>query len=224
MKILVIEDDKTFKMQLLAYFKQERWDVSCVDSVDDVYELANCDVWDVIILSSAIPGVFCFAQRCADSLPQTRVVIMSARYSLKEKLTCYELGVEMYLVKPFTPVDLLNAINLLCKKRNASKLHANLSATLSISSRIMSAEGALVRLSEKECLLLHALVLADQGRLEAWQLMERLNIMDLAKGVKYLGIIVSRLRTKLKEHHLPEDVIKAVRGYGYQLTVPIQLV
>ncbi|PLA74151.1 hypothetical protein CYQ88_07155, partial [Hydrogenovibrio sp. SC-1] len=198
-------------------------DVTFLDSVDEFFELSSNIAWDIIVIDLRCPGSFCFVSRCINTLPQVNVIVLSQRYSLQEKFKCYELGAEMYLVKPFSPVDILNAIALV-KERDALHSSKKSFVKLSTSSRIMYFNDSLIRLSIKECLLVYALALADQRKLESWQLMERLNILDFDNGHKYLGIIVSRLRTKLRKYNFPEHAITAVRGYGYQLTIPIQLV
>lgn len=223
MKVLLIEDDIRFSEGVRSHLKNKFCDITIVENVEDVYELGAHDVWDVIVVSLSCPGIFCFTQLCIAKMPGVKVIAISTRYSLHEKLKCYELGTEIYLVKPLSPVDLLNTIDLV-EKCNRVKLPGVVDAKLSTISRLMFSSESIVRLSEKECLLLHALALANQGKLESWQLMQHLNIMDFEKGSKYLGIIVSRLRKKLKKHGYPEHVIKVVRGYGYELTINIELV
>ncbi len=224
MKALVIEQDTAFKAQLGVYLAEKECEISFVESVDDVHELPSYDIWDVVFINTGVVGSFCFAQSCANTLPNTDIVFISQRYSLKENLTCYELGAAMYLAKPFSPVELLSALDILFKRRQMLKIRDNAAIKLCTSSRILYSDHWIVHLSEKECMLLHALALAEQLTLESWQLMERLQITDSEAAVKYLGIIVSRLRTKLKENGLQDQAIKAVRGQGYQLTLSIQMI
>lgn len=224
MKVLIVDSDVFFRETHCSYLKNKLLDVSCADCVDELVEWCECDAWDIIVVSTQSAGGFYFAKSCATNFPHASVIMVSARYSLQEKFKSYEVGVDMYLVKPLSPVDLHYAVTLLANKKKASAAPVDYNATLNLTDRVILFNRHFVRLTENECLLLHALSLADSGKLQSWQLMERLGIIDCDNGAKYLGIIVSRLRSKLKDKGFSADALKAIRGYGYQLSLKIALV
>jgi DNA-binding response OmpR family regulator len=226
MKVLIVESQKDLRNQLLAYFHDKVCDITVVESLEAVSELTLSPLWEVVVLSAKLPGCFCFAHKCRQSLPNTGVIITSAQYNLKEKIKCYELDVDMYLANALKPEELMMAIEALFLKRQSmlTDKKQDMLIRLNLSSRVISSAERSVRLTKNESLLLSSLALADQSLLETWQIMEKLDILDSETGQKYLGIIVSRLRKKLKAHGCSEKMIRVVRNVGYQLTVPIVFV
>ncbi|WP_408034257.1 helix-turn-helix domain-containing protein [Thiorhodovibrio winogradskyi] len=89
---------------------------------------------------------------------------------------------------------------------------------------LTTADGQEHPLSDSECRLLLAFVRAEQNRLENWQIAEILD-MDLDHFNKAaLELHLVRLRKKIHTSSAAPSAIRAIRGRGYQLSLPIQLV
>ena len=95
---------------------------------------------------------------------------------------------------------------------------------LDLQARVLVFAGGEAGLTEDEVNLLSALALAREQRLESWQLLERLGRELSEQGKKQLEVLCSRLRRKLKAQGLEQPVIRADRGRGYRLCLPLRLV
>ena len=76
-------------------------------------------------------------------------------------------------------------------------------------------------LRSAEATLLYALALAPENTLAHWQALEKLDKPIDELGKAQLEVLVSRLRKKLLDHGAPTMPIRALRGVGYQLCLPV---
>ena len=77
-------------------------------------------------------------------------------------------------------------------------------------------------LTDPETRILAALARAVGQRLENWQLLEIAGSDDFSKGA--LEVRIARLRKKLEKIGLPDPSIRAIRNFGYQLCISLQLI
>jgi DNA-binding response OmpR family regulator len=225
LKIVVVEDHDDLREMMVQALNELDCLTFGVPSAEDFDELSN-DGIDIYIIDLNLPGEdgISLANRIRAASPKSGIIIISARKEIQEKLEGYESGADFYLTKP-TSIEELSAVIKAFKRRfrgeveeknNALKLNAT-------SMKLYSANDAeqYVSLAHHEVLLLAALARAANNRLESWQLTQKsgTHASPVSKGT--LEVQILRLRKKLAQVGAGDGAIKGIRGYGYQLCVPI---
>lgn len=224
--ILVVEDNDGLREATVDFLQSKGHQVSGVVCAEDVDDTPTRDVPDLYVIDVNLPGEdgFSLAQRIRSSQPLAGIVLMTARGQLKDRLSGYESGADNYLIKPVEQSELLVCINNL-----AHRLKTSLQVTplqLVLNSQTLSLTGPLgtVKLSLTESLLLAALSRSAGQKLERWQAMQLIDVKAKGLVIANLEMRISALRRKLVQCGAPEDAIRTLRGFGYLLSYPIQMI
>ena len=149
-----------------------------------------------------------------------RSIITTARTQLSDRLIGYAVGADIYLPKPVDPQELLATLAALAKRVRPAMPDA---ATLTLSDQqgVLSGPAGEARLTEGEKRLLVALAMAKDQSLERWQVALHLNPDNDDMNADNLQNRISVLRKKLGVCGVDGQLLKAVRGLGYRLAVPL---
>lgn len=112
MKSVLIADDDSLLIKLLEFkFERKGYQATCVEDGVAALEYARTVPPDVIVLDGMMPGMDGFeVLRQLKELPETRdipVIMLTARKQEKDVVTGLSLGATDYLVKPFSPDELI---------------------------------------------------------------------------------------------------------------------
>lgn len=228
LRILVVEDHDDLREATVEYLETQGHTVlgmDCAESVDECSGLARTDV---ALLDVSLPGEdgISLARRLREAQPALGIIMMTARHHDADKIVGYDNGADIYLTKPVSPQALLAAINALVRRLHANPLlpHAAAALQLDMAARQLISPQGRIDLTEPEFSVLVGLARARDHQLESWQLIELLG-KDLDHYSKSnLEVLIVRLRKKLELAGAPEPGIKAVRGRGYRLVVPVILI
>ncbi len=121
MKLLVIEDNSDIATNIGLYFEHKNHVVDFAISGPQGLELAIENDFDVIILDLMLPGLdgVSLCQRLKQHKPGQRVLMLTARDTLDDKLEGFEAGADDYLVKPFSLLELDARVNALARRNGA---------------------------------------------------------------------------------------------------------
>lgn len=224
MNIVVVEDHQDLRELFVQHLRRDGFHVvgvNCGDELDD--HLANATV-DLLILDLNLPGEsgLDIARRMRAAQTSLNIIMLTARASESDRIIGYESGADLYLPKPISAQELSAAVMAVDRRvRSATQSIAQL--TLNLSRMVMVSSIGEVSLSKSDTSLLKALAAAPDRRLAYWRLFEvtERGQNELAKG--QLELQVYRLRKKLADIGIDEDLIKAVRREGYQLTQPLNI-
>lgn len=223
LNIAVVEDNDTLRDLLVSFLSVPGRTVFGVDCGEDLNALLHKHRIDIMVLDVNLPHEdgFSIAQRIRKSLPEVKIVMLTARVRPADRASAYLLGVDVFLTKPTTAQELDAVIQNLSRK---DRQPADLGLILIREVKLLKiGQGPKVALSESEAFFLEQLVLAPSQELHVETLLENFRahgMHDFSR--ENLTVMVSRLRTKLHDGRAGE-VIKAVRGFGYRLIVPITL-
>jgi len=134
----------------------------------------------------------------------------------------YDSGADIYLTKPTAPEELGAAIRALSRRIRPEVPAADRLSLNPVTLQLQGARAA-VDVSDQECLLLSAFAKAAEHRVESWQLMEIAagGAEEITKST--LEVQIVRLRKKLEQAGAAAPTIKAIRGFGYQLCVALEV-
>lgn len=226
LQILVVEDNDSLREATVDFLRQQSHQVAGVVSAEDVDDTPTRDVPDLYVIDVNLPGEngFSLAERIRASQPMAGIVLMTARGQLNDRLQGYEAGADNYLIKPVEQAELLVCINNLARRL---KTRAQETASqLVLNSQTLRLSGPLgeVSLNLTESLLLAALCRSAGQKLERWQAMQLIDAKDKGLVAANLEMRISALRKKLAGCGAPEEAIRTLRGFGYALSCPIELV
>ncbi len=148
------------------------------------------------------------------------IVALSARTGLQDKLAAYRGGADIFLAKPVSVEEFAAAVNAL-SRRIRTRADAGL-LTLDPLALQLRGPQAVVDVSNHECALLLAVAEADQSCLETGHMLDLSGKATDSLGKRALEVQLVRLRKKLADAGATEPTIKAIRGSGYQLCVPLE--
>lgn len=227
LSILVVEDNEDLRETIIDALIAKGYHVSGVDCAEAVAEQASLAQLDLLVIDLNLPGEsgLSLAQRLRMSHPDVGIIMLTGLTRTDDKAAGYAHGADIYLTKPASLAELHAAIEALSRRLKDNLSPAN-SDLLQLDTRglfLSDANGQKVALTAHEADLLAAFVRAAQQKLEHWQIAEILGMPLDVINKPALELHIVRLRKKLTQ---PEDrahAIKSIRGWGYQLCVPLQV-
>jgi DNA-binding response OmpR family regulator len=220
MRVLIVEDHEVLARTIGTGLRRDGMAVDVVLDGDDALEHLAVTRYDVVVLDRDLPGVH-GDDVCRHLVAQrspTRVLMLTAASTVKDRVVGLSLGADDYLPKPFDFAELVARVRALGRRATAPlppALECG-DVTLDPSNRLAFRAGRRLRLSPKElavleCLLSHAGVV-----LSTEELLDR--VWDEAANpfTNTVKTTIGRLRAKLGEPPL----IETVREGGYRIAVP----
>jgi DNA-binding response OmpR family regulator len=223
--ILVVEDNDSLREATVDFLQAQGHHVTGVVAAEDVDDTPTRDLPDLYLIDVNLPGEngFSLADRIRQSHPLAGIVLITARDQLSDRLEGYSSGADNYLIKPVEQTELLACINTLARRIKASAPAPATSLTLHSHNLSLSGPDGTVALSHGEGLLLAAFCRAAGQKLERWQAMQLVDTKDKGLVPANLEMRISSLRKKLNACGAPDDAIRTLRGFGYALNCPIQV-
>ena len=218
MRLLLVEDSTALRESLAIALAAEG---HAVDAAADGHQalgfLAHYD-YDLVVLDLALPGID--GMGVLDELRRerrvARVLVLSARDQVADRVEALNRGADDYLVKPFAFDELLARLKALARRRfdDASPRLGAGALTVDTATCLASGPGGAIALSPKEYALLE-LLLRERGRVHTRNgLFERLYAGSSTASDKVIEVLVSTLRAKLARAGV-DGLIETRRGFGY---------
>lgn len=219
--IMVIEDNDNLRHETTNFLEQNGFDavgVFCAEDVDDTPLPRSPDIY---IVDLNLPGEdgLSLSKRLRRAQPLSGIIITTVRVDLRDRIDGYSMGADVYLPKPFDPQELLATIRALEHRIRYQRPKGGL--TLDTSNSTLNGPDAELKLSNPEQRFLVALASAQNQTLERWQVAVQFSPDDECMSADNLQNRVSQVRGKIKKCGVHGEAIKAVRGKGYQLCVPL---
>lgn len=227
--LAIVEDDVILREELRCFFVSQGYVVYEANSYPGLLDILKFHDLQVVVLDLNLPGKngYEIAALLKHDLPRLGIVMLTARTALADRIKGYEVGADIYLPKPTNPMELLAAIRSLSKRLSNGVQEAP-TYQLSLPGRRLTWAGLRSDdLTAVEVVVLRVLIISPQQTLDIAELLNVLEdkFTDRTLTRRALENIVSRLRKKLMAgFDTEQDPIKAVRGFGYQLTWDIEIV
>jgi len=224
LEIVVVEDHDLVRDELMDFLTRPGIQVRGAEDGDMLDALLRQRHADILVVDLNLPGEdgLSICRRMREAFPELGLVMLTARVMPSDKAVGYQSGADVYLTKPANVTELEAVIANLSRRirrRVANGLQLDM-PQLRLSRT--STEG--IRLTLLEAHLLYELALAPERKLSTEGLLLRL---DPRLNNPYLRdnlpVTLSRLRQKVASGLGTQDLIKAVRSYGYQLTQAITI-
>ncbi len=227
LNIIVVEDNDDLRetiVELLVTLGHRVLGLSCAEHLGD--EGAQAQI-DLLVVDLNLPGEdgVSLSRRLRSIQPGLRILMMTARDTVRDKVAGYEAGADIYLTKPVSVEELSAAVQSLGLRLRADQALPESQAQLSLQVEGLRAQGPLgsIELSAVEVALLTALARAPGQRLAYWQLFAIINPGSEAATLSNLAVRMTRLRKKLTDVGVSGPTLQVVRHEGYQLCLPVKL-
>ncbi len=221
-KVLVVDDELMVTEVVERYLAREGYDVRLAADGNEALSIGQQWAPDLVILDLMLPGLdgleVCRRLRANTQVP---IIMLTARGEESDRIVGLEMGADDYMVKPFSPRELVARIKAVLRRTaspvltTGNTLRFNAIA-ISPQTRVVTVNGQAVRLTAKEFDLLLFL------SAHAGQVFTRQQLMDKVWDYTYAGdastvtVHIRRLREKLEADPLKPRYIKTVWGVGYK--------
>jgi two-component system, OmpR family, KDP operon response regulator KdpE len=223
--VLVVEDSKEV-VEAISLCFELRWPGSNIVQTsegEEALELAKRELPDVVILDLVLPGIDGFEVlrqiRKQSNIP---VLILSVKGEEMDKVKGLELGADDYIVKPFSPAELLSRVKAVLRRTHMLELNSDEKPFVSphlkvnFATREVLRSDKPVKLTPTEYNLLCQLV-KNEGKVLTHQLLlEKVWGSGYTDAVEYLRKYIQRLREKLEEDSDNPKMFISERGLGYK--------
>ncbi len=222
LKILVVDDEENIREVIREYaeFEGHEVDEAC-DGMEAVEKAKEKD-YDIIIMDIMMPRLDGYlACKEIRKFKQTPVMMLSARGEEYDKLFGFELGIDDYVVKPFSPKEVMARVNAIVK-RNAVSASAPSAPSdierfegleINFVSRDVFIDGEKANLTPKEYDLLFYLVRNKNIALTRNKLLEEVWGYDFFGDDRTIDTHIKMLRNNLGPYR---KFIVTLRGLGYK--------
>ncbi|QEY33622.1 response regulator transcription factor [Caproiciproducens galactitolivorans] len=220
--ILIVDDEGKIRELIKKYAVFEGHSVAEASNGEEAVALCRerPEVYDIVLMDIMMPVLDGFSAvkeiREFSSVP---VLMLSARGEEYDKIRGFELGIDDYVVKPFSPKELMLRINAIIKRTNQEKngtqkdIRRFGGLTIDFTGRIVTVDGEKVDLSPKEYDLLFYLVDNNGIALTREKLITNVWGYDFYGDDRTLDTHIKLLRKSLKDY---SRYIVTLRGVGYR--------
>jgi len=220
-KIMVVDDERNI-VELVKYnLEKEGYDVICAYDGFEAVNLAKQDKPDLIVLDIMLPGQggleVCRILRKETKIP---IIMATAKGEEIDKILGLELGADDYIVKPFSPRELVARVKAILR-RTSSKAEEKDELvfddiTLNLVKHEVRKRGELIDLKPKEFDLLKLLA-TNVGKVFTRDfLLEQLWGYDYLGDTRTVDVHMRRLRQKIEDEPATPYYLKTVHGIGYK--------
>ena len=224
-KVLIADDNKQIVSILSEYYKKNNFTVSTVFDGETALKEIEENEFDIILLDVMMPKKdgfdVCREVRTFSNVP---IIMITARGEDYEKIMGLEIGADDYIVKPFSPGEIIARINAILrritpKNDESTKIFSFDNLEIDLNNFTVKINDEIISLTKKEIEILWTLA-TNQNKV-----FTRENLLDLIWGFDYFGesrtvdTHIKRLRAKLDNYKHEKWNIKTIWGVGYKFDI-----
>ena len=222
-KIYIADDEKNIRDLIYGFLTNDGFEVTAFENGDDLLAEFLLHPSDMVILDIMMDGTdgltICSKIRSSHNVP---IVIVSARDSELDRITGFTLGSDDYLVKPFSPIELVARVKAIFRRinldqtTNAKEILSYGDISLNLSVRECQANGKRLDLTPTEFALLTYLFERSDRAVSRSELLKNVWKFDFEVDSRATDDVLKRLRKKIAGTNV---MIESVWGYGFKLTL-----
>ena len=220
MKILVVDDEPKIRELIGQYLTVAGYETEFAkDGIEALNIISKGDI-DMVILDVMMPfmdGITCLKEIRSRGF-KTPVIILSAKGEEYDKITGFEAGTDDYVVKPFSPKELMARVKAVAMRANPELTENNEKyifgdLVIDVPSHSIKIKGELINVTPKEFDLLVCLVQNKGVALSRERILLKVWNYDYFGEDRTVDTHIKMLRSHLKEYR---DCIETVWGVGYK--------
>ena len=225
MKILVVEDEPTLARHVKRALVQAGHEVDTSSDGPSAVTAAGAAHYDLVVLDINLPGFdgLEVLRRLGGSATRPRVLLLTARADIEDRVAGLKAGADDYLTKPFALEEMLARVEALGRRGAIPKEQNELLVVgdlkLDLVKRRVTRGGEKIELSPREFEVLQVFLKEPDRVFTRDEICERIWEREHEYDTRTVEIFIMRLRKKL-DPGTSGSVIETVRGVGYVLRTP----
>lgn len=225
MRILIIEDEFNLADIIANRLKKEKYTIDIITNGEEGLYQALSGIYNLIILDVMLPSIdgFEVLKQIRENKIETKIIMLTAKSELEDKLNGFHYGADDYITKPFHTEELVARVNVQLRKDTSKNIIdylevGNLRLYLKTSTILCTKTNESIEIGCKEFLLLEYLIQNKNIILSKEQIYDKVWGIENEYESNTLEAYLSFIRKKLKI--IDSNIsIRAVRGLGYKLEV-----
>ncbi|ALV33200.1 response regulator transcription factor [Streptomyces sp. CdTB01] len=220
--VLVVDDERKIRDTVRAFLERERYAVLTTGSGQEALDVALRLKPDLVVLDLMLPDLA--GEEVARSLraiSRVPIIMLTAKASEAERVAGLQLGADDYVVKPFSPLELVARVDAVLRRARPGGAEGLLSfgggeLVIDPAGREVRLDGAEVALTRSEFDLLAALVTTPGRVFSRRELVARVHGYDYGGYERTADVHVKNLRAKLGDDPKEPRWVLTVPGVGYK--------
>ncbi len=221
-KLLIVDDEQKIREVIREYAEFNGFETDEAADGMSAIGLVKLNDYDLIIMDVMMPKLDGFSA-CKEikKIKDIPIIMLSARGEEYDKLFGFELGIDDYVVKPFSPKELIARVNAVISRNKASAPSDSDELSfgglvINMPARTVTIDGEKVELTPKEYELLFYLVKNRNLALSRDKLLQDIWGYDFFGDDRTIDTHIKNLRNNLGPYR---DYIVTLRGVGYKFEV-----
>lgn len=224
-KILIVEDEEAIRGFIKVNLKRNNFEVLEAGSGEEALNLINENV-DIVLLDVMLPGMngYEVCEKVRKSHPNMGIIILTAKGQEENRIEGLDAGADDYIVKPFSPKELLARINALTRRLSLQGGEPEMTKNEIVSGifKLIVDERRFIKGEEEIELTPIEFSLVRYFMENANKAIHRDEILNNVWGYNYVGdfkivdVNIRRIRQKIETNPSEPKHIEKVWGYGYR--------
>lgn len=214
MKILVVDDEVLIRNVIKEYAAIEGCKVDEAENGEEAVEMVYDNDYDVIIMDIMMPvldGVK--ASREIKKIKNIPIIMLSARSSEEDKLLGFDIGIDDYITKPFSPKELMARIKAVTKRNNKEDIIKVDNIIMNNKTREVIINNQNIELTHTQYELLYLFLTNLNIVLSREDIINKIFGYEYEASDRTIDAHIKLLRSKLDNY---KDNIKTIRKVGYK--------
>ena len=217
--ILIVDDDNRIRELIKEYLEENDFIVSTANDAEEASEKIKLIDFEIIVLDIMMPGEsgLALTKKLRKNI-STPIILLTAKGEVDDRIIGLESGADDYLVKPFSPKELLLRINNILKKTKEETLEEKIKIgenLLNLKKMIIEKNGKTIKLNGTEKKLLEKMIFSKGKTFSREEIGKIINISK----ERSVDVMITRLRQKLEYDPKNPQYLQTVRGSGYVLWI-----
>ena len=217
--ILIVDDDNRIRELIKEYLEENNFIVSTANNAEEASEKIKLVDFEIVVLDIMMPGEsgLALTKKLRKNI-STPIILLTAKGEVDDRIIGLESGADDYLVKPFSPKELLLRINNILKKTKEEILEEKIKIGenfLNLKKMIIEKNGKTIKLNGTEKKLLKKMIFSKGKTFSREEIGKIINISK----ERSVDVMITRLRQKLEYDPKNPQYLQTVRGSGYVLWI-----
>jgi len=217
MKVLIVDDEILIRNVIKEYLKVNNILFDEVDNGFAAIDLCKRNNYDCIIMDIMMPKMDGYsAIKEIKKFSDAKIIVLSARTEEFDKLIGFDLGIDDYVTKPFSPKELIARIKVVSKRNNVKEEISSLGIKINELSRMVYIDDKEIELTQTQFEMLLLFLKNINIVFSREKIIESIWGYNYEADDRTIDAHIKLLRSKLGKY---KDNIKTIRGVGYKFEV-----